>query len=100
MADRKEAIVGSLNFDPRSAQLNTEVALLIHSVAIAKQLGALYEEVVSPKSSYKMVLNDGRIEWHCEEKGRKKVYHHEPVASPWRSLQAFLIDFLPVEKQL
>ncbi len=100
IADKKTAIVGSLNFDPRSAQLNTEVALLVHSETIAKQLSDLYENVILPKSSYRLALEHGKVAWHSEEKGRKKVYYIEPDASPWRRLQAFLIDFLPVEKQL
>ena len=100
VADKKTAIIGSLNFDPRSAQLNTEVALLVHSETIAKQLSDLYENVILPKSSYKLALEGGRLTWLSEEKGRKRVYYIEPAASPWRRLQAFLIDLLPVEKQL
>jgi putative cardiolipin synthase len=100
IADKKTVIVGSLNFDPRSAQLNTEVALLIHSETIAKQLSDLYENVILPKSSYRLALEGNKLAWHSEEKGRKRVYYIEPEASPWRRLQAFLIDFLPLEKQL
>ncbi len=100
IADKKTVIVGSLNFDPRSAQLNTEVALLIHSETIAKQLSDLYENVILPKSSYRLALEGNKLAWHSEEKSRKRVYYIEPEASPWRRLQAFLIDFLPLEKQL
>ena len=38
--DRKILVIGSMNLDPRSANLNTELALVIHSPALAGQVAA------------------------------------------------------------
>ena len=35
--DRQIVVIGSLNLDPRSAYLNTELALVVHSPVLAQQ---------------------------------------------------------------
>jgi putative cardiolipin synthase len=102
--DRRYAVIGSLNFDPRSAHLNTESAVVIDSPALAMQLYKMYQEAISPKTSYKLMLesNGGKekLIWIAEEDGQTLRLVTEPKASPWRILQAFLISLLPVEDQL
>jgi putative cardiolipin synthase len=100
VVDEKVAIVGSLNFDPRSTKLNTEVAMVIYNEQIARELVKLYGEIAKPKFSYKVRLKNNDLEWVTTEKDREKIYHHEPRASIWRRLQATLINLLPVEDQL
>lgn len=45
-ADRERLFVGSFNLDPRSARLNTEVGLLIHSKALASQVSDAFETII------------------------------------------------------
>ena len=40
LVDRKELFIGSLNFDPRSANLNTESGVLIRSRQMAEMFGS------------------------------------------------------------
>ncbi|HEX5021414.1 MAG TPA: phospholipase D-like domain-containing protein, partial [Candidatus Binatia bacterium] len=35
--DRERVFIGSFHFDPRSAELNTELGFVIHSPALAKE---------------------------------------------------------------
>ncbi len=102
--DKKHAVIGSLNFDPRSARLNTESALVIESADLSMQLYKMYLEAIAPRTSYKLMLeSDGgkeRLVWVSEESGKTVRERKEPKASPWRILQAFLISLLPVEDQL
>lgn len=41
--DRSILVIGSMNLDPRSALLNTELALVIHSKPIADEAAKLFD---------------------------------------------------------
>src|SRR5690625_7989109 len=59
--DGKRLFVGSFNFDPRSALLNTELGFVIHSPKLATQVSQLFEEDI-PLLSYQVVLTpDGKL---------------------------------------
>ncbi|HEU4839574.1 MAG TPA: phospholipase D family protein [Micavibrio sp.] len=101
IVDREYAVIGSFNFDPRSAYLNTELGLFIKSPELARQLYGMFEEAATPEVSYKLGLSPGnRLIWTTRDDGPEIRYVTEPQASPWRVLQAFLISLLPVEGQL
>jgi phosphatidylserine/phosphatidylglycerophosphate/cardiolipin synthase-like enzyme len=60
--DRKTALVGSMNMDPRSEKLNSEMGVVIRSPDIAAQLARIYEEVSA--TSYRLRLDDeGDLHW-------------------------------------
>lgn len=101
IVDRKIAFVGSLNFDPRSIKLNTEVGLVIHSPDIAEELSSLYETVMKPETCYRLDLDKhGKIRWHHRERGAEKIAHFEPKAGLWRRVQEAIARILPVQEQL
>ncbi|PMS35673.1 putative cardiolipin synthase [Trinickia symbiotica] len=54
--DRHTLVIGSMNLDPRSAFLNTELALFIKSPELAAVDAALIEHAMSPDSSYRVRL--------------------------------------------
>ncbi|WP_245982659.1 phospholipase D-like domain-containing protein [Trinickia fusca] len=54
--DRRILVIGSLNFDPRSAHLNTEIALFIDSAPLAGEVAQLIEHAMSPSVSYRVQL--------------------------------------------
>jgi putative cardiolipin synthase len=99
VVDRRISIVGSLNFDPRSVRLNTESALIIWDDCLGKKLADLYKTITEPSTSYKIENQDGLV-WTTEKDNETVQYRHEPDASMWRRMQAFLIGLLPVENQL
>jgi putative cardiolipin synthase len=101
IVDREYAVIGSFNFDPRSAFLNTELGLFIKSPELARQLHEMFDEAITQQVSYKLGLSPGnRLIWTTRDDGQEIRYVTEPQASPWRVLQAFLISLLPVEEQL
>jgi phosphatidylserine/phosphatidylglycerophosphate/cardiolipin synthase-like enzyme len=51
--DGKIAVVGSFNLDPRSANLNTEVLTVLHSVPLARGLKHRIETEMKPLNSWK-----------------------------------------------
>ncbi len=99
--DKKTSVIGSMNFDPRSVLLNTEVALVVESEEMAQELCDLYKIVTKPETSYRLTLKKwNNIVWTTNKNRKQKKYYLEPEASIWRRLQVILISLLPVENQL
>jgi len=104
--DRKTLFVGSLNFDPRSVELNTEQGLLVESEELAARIVELFDRGSRPEHSYRVVLDpaegeDGpKLTWHGEEDGRPVRFHKDPHVGFGKRLSAFLSGLLPIESQL
>jgi len=61
--DRQQVFLGSMNFDPRSRDLNTEFGLLVHSPALAKELKVLLTRLMR-EGAYRLDLDaDGALRW-------------------------------------
>jgi len=57
LIDRELVFLGSMNFDPRSRDLNTEFGLLIRSPALAEELQALLQRLLR-EGAYRLHLDD------------------------------------------
>ncbi|MDO4436271.1 MAG: phospholipase D family protein [Cardiobacteriaceae bacterium] len=98
--DRRYVYVGSFNFDPRSAHLNTEMGLLMDSPSLASQLHGLLSHGVK-EHAYQVVKNEeGKMLWQTEEQGETVVLTEEPQSAWWRRLQVWVASRLPVERLL
>ena len=62
--DRETVFIGSMNFDPRSEQHNTELGLFIHSPTLAQQVLKLVD-VIKQQGSYQVRLapNGQDVQW-------------------------------------
>ncbi|AOI79647.1 MULTISPECIES: phospholipase D family protein [unclassified Burkholderia] len=104
--DRQILVIGSLNLDPRSAHLNTELALVIHSPVLAQQAAAIFARVTQPDESYRVTLatrTDGSppaLEWTGTEGGQLTTYHVDPHAGLLRNVMTGIFTLLPVDDQL
>jgi putative cardiolipin synthase len=54
--DRRVTWVGSFNLDPRSAELNTELAIVIHSEDLGGRAAALIERDLEPDRAWRLAL--------------------------------------------
>jgi putative cardiolipin synthase len=92
IVDRRILVIGSMNLDPRSADINTEVGLRIDSPELAFRLVDLLA-ADRFESAYRLRLTpDGKhIEWVATEDGTETIYDHEPEVSFLRRLEMFLI---------
>ena len=61
--DSKDVIIGSFNFDPRSARLNTEMGFVIDSPALAVQIAEAFEREVPDRAYRVRLTSDGHLEW-------------------------------------
>ncbi|MDO9713939.1 phospholipase D family protein [Paracraurococcus lichenis] len=93
--------VGSFNFDPRSAALNTEMGIFADHPALARALRAEHVRLADPVRSWRVTLERGRLAWiDCDVQGRRRALSDEPGASLQRRLLAGLVRMLPIEEQL
>lgn len=96
--DEKQVFIGSFNFDPRSAYLNTEIGVLLNSPQLAKAVHHTMDENLS-KYAYKLVLDaNNNIEWQLKKHdGSVKTYTKEPRMKWWQKAGVKLMSFLPIE---
>ncbi|WFU48670.1 phospholipase D family protein [Sinorhizobium terangae] len=92
--------VGSMNFDPRSASLNTEMGVVFSDEALAKELQSIFDDETLPEMSYRLALENGRPVWRDRTSGTERWLRREPDAGVLRRLIAGAIRFLPLESQL
>ncbi|MCO6507005.1 MAG: phospholipase D family protein [Snodgrassella sp.] len=99
--DGQQLYIGSLNFDPRSARLNTEMGVVIQSPEMAKFMNQAINEAL-PDVTYQVKLSaQGKLEWlKTNDKNQTKVYHHEPDTSIWQRVWVKLLSWLPLESLL
>ncbi|KVE23426.1 phospholipase [Burkholderia vietnamiensis] len=104
--DRQIVVIGSLNLDPRSAHLNTELALVIHSPQLAQQAAAIFAHVTQPDQSYRVTLapqpggGPPALEWTGTDGGQTTTYHVDPHAGLLRNVMTGVFMLLPVDDQL
>ena len=89
--------VGSFNFDPRSARLNTEMGLVIDSPAMAQRLRAFFDTEL-PLLAYEVRLTgDGSLQWIERTAEGEKIHETEPGTSAWRRAVVDFLSVLPIE---
>jgi putative cardiolipin synthase len=99
--DRRWVFVGSMNLDPRSAFLNTEMGVLVESPELAEQLRGQFQRATGPELSYRVVLDEKEgLVWYDRVDGRDRRLEREPDASVGRRLAVTLLRLVPMESQL
>nr|WP_241024718.1 phospholipase D family protein [Burkholderia sp. Ac-20365] len=112
--DRNTLVIGSMNLDPRSAHLNTELALVIHSAPLAGEVAKLFDNATKPAVSYHVTLAtpaelavlrysatpQSKLVWTDEENGQIRRYNLDPGAGFYRNALTGLFLLLPVDEQL
>ena len=96
--DGERVFIGSFNFDPRSALLNTEMGFLIDSPSIAADLSRRFDEQ-SATAAYRVVrAGDGRPEWiETDAAGAETRWRTDPRTTWSQRLAVTVIGWLPVQ---
>ncbi len=90
--DRRTVFIGSMNLDGRSERYNTEVGVMIHSEALAREILALVD---FESSAYRVEIGpDQRLRWVNRRQGHETVLYDEPEAGFWRQLGSKLLGLL------
>jgi putative cardiolipin synthase len=105
MVDRHQLFIGSLNLDPRSAQLNTEMGIVVDSAPLCEMLGKVIDAALLDVA-YQVVLETDpatgkeQMVWVTQEDGVLRTYRSEPDMNAWDHFKQGVLRMLPVESQL
>ena len=95
--DEKQVFIGSFNFDPRSAYLNTEIGVLLNSPPLARAVHTTMDENLS-KYAYKLVLDaNKKITWQRQTPQGPVIYTKEPRMKWWQRAGIKMLSWLPIE---
>ncbi|MDE1239779.1 phospholipase D family protein [Vibrio aestuarianus] len=97
MLDERKMFVGSMNWDPRSAKLNTEMAVVIEQPEYAQEFLKRLD-IALKKNAYQVIIDEGDIVWL--DHTTQQILTSEPDASVWRKIGAWFSGVLPIEDQL
>ena len=98
--DRKRIFIGSFNWNQRSANLDTELGVIIHSPEMATQMVERVSAVL-PKRSFEVFLNQkGKIRWKGHENGQEFILTKEPQTGFWHRFNAGFMRMMPIKSQL
>lgn len=100
LVDGRRVFVGSLNLDPRSVNLNTELGLVIESRELAAKLTRSAIEAMGPEISWSVTLEDGDLVWRGSRDGKIVSLREEPDSSWWDRFSVGLLSWMPIEGQL
>lgn len=90
--DRELVYIGSLNLDPRSIRLNTEMGMIVSSPGLAEEVAALAERDMAPANSWQVRLDDtGKLSWESSA----GVVTKQPAQGGWQRFQAWFFKILP-----
>jgi len=90
--DRRYAVIGSANFDPRSAFINSEMVAVIDSTTLASELAAMIERDANPANSWRVNMDEsGGLYW---QNGDETVTR-QPSLNAWQRLQDLFFMLFP-----
>ena len=110
--DDKEVFIGSFNFDPRSANINTELGVIIEDPELAVVFATLIEEALQTQTPYypatarvtnafaevvmAVEVNEkGKVRWRGYENGEEVIYDKEPQTTWGQRFMAGFARILP-----
>jgi len=102
--DRRAVFIGSLNLDPRSVKLNTEIGVVCESPSLAGELASSIEQNLD-KIAWRLervvdASGNARIAWIETSPDGPRQLLREPEVSNWRRFSVWFLGLLPIESQL
>ena len=98
VVDGQRVFIGSMNFDPRSDQHNTEMGLFIESPVIAQQMLKLVD-VIRQQGAYKVTLaaNGKDVVWTTTGPGGREEVVEEPETDAWTRIMLEVLSVIAPE---
>ncbi len=95
LVDEREVFIGSFNFDPRSANLNTELGVIVRDPELALIYTVLVEDAL-PKQTFEVFLNeDGKLRWRGYKNGEEIIFDKEPETTWGQRFGAWFARIIP-----
>jgi putative cardiolipin synthase len=105
VVDNHITFIGSMNLDPRSALVNTEMGLIVDNVALAKAVTDFFALATRPENAFELQLehapgattNTGHIVWLIGNGGKVERVEDEPETSASLRLKMRFLRLLPID---
>lgn len=97
--DDRKLFVGSMNLDPRSIKLNTEIGIMVESRELTTSLAQPLLKNLD-RTTYRLALENGNLVWIANEQGKVVRHEKEPSTSTWQRFKVNALGLLPIEGQL
>jgi putative cardiolipin synthase len=102
--DRSAIFIGSLNLDPRSVLLNTEIGVLCSSKELSEDVVSGLEKSIADIAwkveQRKQENGNSHLVWVEQGSAGTLEINAEPQVGSWRKLSVWLLQWLPIESQL
>ncbi|PNK61811.1 phospholipase D family protein [Psychrobacter sp. FDAARGOS_221] len=95
--DDHHVFIGSYNVDPRSANINTEMGVVIEDSELADKLHAAISEDLLPQA-YRLVLTpQDELRWQTIEDGMPVIHEKEPDVGFMDSFWITVMSLMPID---
>jgi cardiolipin synthase C len=92
--DRERVFIGSMNLDPRSAAINSEMGVIVDSASLARALAASVERDMLPVNAWQVTsAADGSLRWTSGE----RVLDAQPARNAWQRVEDMIFMAFPRE---
>jgi putative cardiolipin synthase len=92
VVDRNTVYIGSMNLDPRSATINTELGAVIDSPQLARELLRIID-IDRLQSAYRVTRKPGGgLYWAGMDAEQEMLYDEEPEVSPWLRFKLLILS--------
>ena len=95
--DREYSYVGSLNMDPRSMHINSEMGLLVYDPELADRVADIIEHDMQPENAWRVDIDEkNRLTWTSSA----GTVYRQPARHFGQRIADFFYGLLPIEDQL
>ncbi len=95
--DDRYVFIGSSNFDPRSALLNTEDGVILEDSGLARAISEALEQNRDVINYQLTLQSNGKLLWRTLEDGKRVVYYHEPETPLKDRIFSEILAMLPID---
>lgn len=92
VVDARKVFIGSMNFDPRSANINSEMGIIIESESLGAEMVRLAERDMAPQNAWQVGLDEeGKPVWRNSD----ETVTRQPARSNWQRVQDGMFRLVP-----
>ncbi len=90
--DRQRVFIGSMNLDPRSAAINSEMGVIVDSASLAQALAASLDRDMQAANAWHVTLApDGGVRWTAGD----RVLDTQPARNTWQRVEDIIFMAFP-----
>jgi putative cardiolipin synthase len=95
--DREQVFLGSVNLDPRSKAINTEIGMLVENAEFAREAAEDIERLMAPDNSWRVALDgDDRLTWTNDA----ETTHRQPARNVGQRIADKVFEILPIDRYI